>query len=551
MPMDRSSGLTHQRAAPRALIGAAVAAAAAVSLLVWTLPRFLATPAAADSPFAALLARGRASLWDAAVIVAAALVVVPAVRALGPSRIRAWVEPATAEALGALRMLVASVLLASALWEDLPSTAYLPREMLAHNPLWLVSWLLRLPGMDAFFASPSALGTFELGLIALLAMAAAGLFTRWTVPAAAVGYLLMAVTLRSYAWSYHTGLVPLYALLLLSLTPCGDAWSLDRLRHAWRGRALPPARRPELRYGVGRFLVWMAIALPYVFAGLSKVRDTGLLWWNGEQMKQMVVATTVEPMHFDFQLGILLLQGPDWVWGALGLAALAGELTFGLVLVSRTARRWLPLGMAGMHVGILLTQNILFPDLIALQVAFFDWRPLRDRLFRARGAPARPTADRHAAQERRPGPVLLRAPLAFLLVAAVAWGTRTERFPLTAMRMFSRPAAPLPVEYVQAWAIRDDGSRERARFERWIGAVADTRYRWLLRDWERRPERLTLLQGFLDAAGARANHGAPPGRRVASFELEQRRWDFRLDPRGPEHGEVIRVVRHVVEPLPR
>lgn len=521
-----------------------IVAGAAVYLLVGVAAPVLARAAGPGSAAGRLLLEWRASLWDGIVILAAAALAAPAVLALRPGRLR-WIDPATPEALGAMRMLVAGVLLASALWEDLASTAYLPRGMLHHRPMWLVEWLLPLPGAEAFFASHAALTVLEVGTVGLLAMAAVGLATRWTVPAGAVGYLLLAMILRSYSWGYHTGLVPLYALLLLSFTPCGDAWSLDRWIRVRRGLPVPPADRAAMRCGIGRYLVWMAVALPYVAAGLSKLRDTGLLWWSGEHMKQMVVSTTVEPMQFDFRLGLLLLEGPDWIWAAMGLAALVGELTFGLVLVSRTARRWLPLVMAGMHLGILLTQNIFFPDLVALQAVFYDWRPLRDRLL------GRPTASGRAAIPPPPGRVLARAPLAFLAVAWLAWATHTERFPLTSMRIFSRPMPPVPVEYVQAWVVYRDGTREVARFERWIGAVADSRYRWLLREWEEKPERVALLHRFLAAAAERANHDAPPGRRVAEFELVLRRWDFRRDPRGPEHGEVLRVVRHQVEPAAR
>lgn len=540
--MPQESQLLHDDGRWTRRAAALLLAGAALYLLGGLAAPSLAGAAGRGSGLGRLLLEWRASLWDGVVILAAAALLAPCVDALRPSKLRRWIDPATPEALGAMRMLVAGVLLASALWEDLPSTAYLPRELLAHRPQWVVEWLLRVPGMDAFFAGHAALTAFEAAAIALLAMAAVGLGTRWTVPAAAVAYLLMAATLRSYAYSYHTGIAPLYALLLLSLTPCGDAWSADRWLRMRRGQPVPPAREPALRYGIGRYLVWMAVALPYLFAGLSKLRGTGPFWWNAEQMKQMVVATAVEPRQFDFELAFLLLRAPDWTWSALGLAALAAELAFVLVLVSRTARRWLPALMAGMHVGILLTQNIFFPDLIALQAVFYDWRPLRDRLFGRRAA-----AGAHAPPPR-PGRVLRRAPLAFVLVLWIAWAARIERFPLTAMRMFSRPLPAEPVEYVRAWVVYADGSRERARLERWIPAMADTRYRPLLRRWDRRPERVPLLRALLDAAAARANAGAPPGRRVARFELEQRRWDFRRDPRAPEQGELLRVVRHEVEP---
>jgi hypothetical protein len=92
----------------------------------------------------------------------------------------------------------------------------------------------------------------------------------------------------------------------------------------------------------------------------------------------------------------------------------------------------------------------------------------------------------------------------------------------------------------------EDGTREPAKFERWIGAVADTRYRRLIREWERRPERLPLLHEFLQIAASRANATAPPGRRIDRFELELRRWDFRREPNDPDRGKLLNVVRHDV-----
>ena len=92
------------------------------------------------------------------------------------------------------------------------------------------------------------------------------------------------------------------------------------------------------------------------------------------------------------------------------------------------------------------------------------------------------------------------------------------------MQMFSRPVDAAPVEYVMPVVHYADGSYEQARFERWIGAVADTRYRRLLRDGYSKPERLTLLHEFLDAAASRANATASPARKIDHFVLEIRRW---------------------------
>ena len=500
---------------------------------------------AADSALAGMLAEWRDSTRDGALILLAFAAVVPAFAAL----VRApgdWVPPASPRALGAIRAWIAAILLASVLWEDLPSSAYLPREMLDLDRHWLVGTLHGLPiGFDAFLASQHSLALFEGATILLLLLAVAGAFTRLTVPAAALAYLVYAAILRSYAWSYHMGLVPLLVLLLLSFTPCGDAFSLDRWRRLRKGEPVPAADVPTLAHGMGRYLVWMGVAIPYVMAGLSKLRNTGFSWWRGEHMRQMILATVVEPMHFQFDLAFLMLRGPAWLFDVLGIVALTTEVTFGLVLVHRLARLVLPAVMAGTHVGILLLQNILFPDLIAIQAVFYDWSPLARRVAAWRGSAAETARDVVALPDlARVLHRQSRVAAAFLATTFLVWATRTEKFPLTAMQMFSRPVPPEPVEYVRPLVYYADGSSEQARFERWIGAVADTRYRRLIRDWS--PERVGVLRDFLDAAAQRANADAPPERRVRGFRLELRRWDFRRDPADPERGRLEGVLEHEV-----
>ena len=43
--------------------------------------------------------------------------------------------------------------------------------------------------------------------------------------------------------------MPIYVLAVLSFTPCGDGWSLDRLRRIARGRSVPAAEHPAAVYG--------------------------------------------------------------------------------------------------------------------------------------------------------------------------------------------------------------------------------------------------------------------------------------------------------------
>ncbi|HEX8391363.1 MAG TPA: hypothetical protein VF665_03310 [Longimicrobium sp.] len=529
-----------------------VAGYLAFAALLWAVGAGLVAPLllrvlGAGSPLAPVLADWRAHLRDGLLILLAFSLTVPAIAALSPARIGRWLQPTTAEALAAIRIWIALILLASVWWEDLASTGALPRRMLLMHGQWLVEMLHGIPVFAAFLASEPALRVFELTTAALLVAAMAGLFTRFTVPAAALWYLLFGSILRSYAWGYHTGVIPLYALLLLSFTPCGDAWSVDRWLRARRGLPVEPAREPRLRYAIGRYLVWMAIALPYTLAALSKMRKGGFGWWYGEHMEHRLMAGVLEPMHFDFEVVFWMIRGPVWIFGVLGFVALMGELTFVLVLVSRWARLILPVVMAGMHVGILLLQNILFPDLIAIQAVFYDWTPVRDRIAAWAGR-LRPPAMASSGPMLDAGrSVVTQARLAqvFLAVAILCWATRTERFPFTAMQMFSGSQRREPVEYVRPMVVYADGTREQARFENSIGAVADSRYRWLLRAWDKDTTRVPKLREFLDVAAERANRNAPPGRRIREFQMEVRRWDYAHHPADPQRGRLLYVLRHV------
>ena len=481
-------------------------------------------------------------LRDTILILIAAGLAIPAYAALRSDKVGRWIEPATPESLGAIRIIVASILLGSVLWEDVASSAYLPRSMLDLRHSWLLAGLYNLPiGFDRLLASHSGLEVFSIVTAIILALAAAGFLTRWTVPAGAIAYMIFAAIPRSYSWSYHTGVIPLYAMALLSFTPCGDGLSIDRLIRQRRGFSVPASNERSLPYGLGRYLIWMGVSIPYTLAGMSKIRNTGLMWWNGEQLKQMIIGTIVEPMHFNFQLAFQVMTGPTWIFAILGLSALLTEITFVAVLVSRFARRILPLVMASTHVGILFLQNILFPDLIAIQLVFYDlpslWRKGRARITEAA------VSVQSVGRTVRIESVTARA---FLVIALFVWATRTEKFPLTAMQMFSRPATIGPVEYVVPVVYYADGSHEQARFERWIGAVADTRYRRLIRDWHSKPERLPRLHEFLEAAARQANATAPQSRKVDHFVLEVRSWDFRNNPHDPSRGKLLRTIRYDV-----
>jgi hypothetical protein len=443
--------------------------------------------------------------------------------------VRTAVGEATPESLGWIRILACSALLASALWEDLASSAWLPPEL--RRPHGVMQWLYALPGFDRFLASETALRAFNwMTALALLA-AAVGWRTRIAVPLGAACYLVLGGILRDYAWFFHTGIVPLYVMAVLSLTPCGDAWSVDRRLAARRGEPVVPAGYASAVYAWSRYACWVAIAVPYLAAGLSKIRNGGAFWWSAANMRHMLYQTSLTPMEFDWRLSLSLAAAPDVVFDLLGLSALVVELAFVSVLFSRTARLVLPIVMAATHVGIFFLQNILFLDLIVLQLAFFE--PARLAALFTRRPPA-------ATAERAPrwswGYPATALGVAIVLVSSWAW--RVGYYPLTSMGMFSTTDASGSVEYLRALATDESGAIRRAPFEAAIGATADSRYRHAL-GLAFRPETAPVCEKFLLAAAEAYNTRARPGTRITRFEIQKRRWDFAADPRDPEYGRVV------------
>jgi predicted DCC family thiol-disulfide oxidoreductase YuxK len=186
--------------------------------------------------------------------------------------------------------------------------------------------------------------------------------------------------LVDYSFFWHQNLVALYVLMVLCFTPCGDGWSVDRLRKIAQGQTVPDADRASPIYGWSRYACWVVIALPYVQAGLGKLRDGGFFWWDATNMRTNLYMDSLNPREFNWALSLHLVHVPDIFFSLLGLFALFSETCFGFVLFSRLARRILPVAAIMMHIGIFLLQRVLFIDLILLQLVFFDFTRIRKRV---------------------------------------------------------------------------------------------------------------------------------------------------------------------------
>jgi predicted DCC family thiol-disulfide oxidoreductase YuxK len=281
--------------------------------------------------------------------------------------------------LGAIRVWVCFILLISTLWEDLPSFALLPLEL--RQDMGIMKILDALPvNYQSFLTSGAQLGFFQWLTILLLFLAMIGWRTRVVVPLATLCVLILNGILREYNGFWHQNLVPIYVLAVLSFTPCGDGWSVDRLWKVSRGLPVPDPERASAVYGWARYACWVAIALPYAAAGLTKLRAAGLDWMSATNMKNMLLEQTLYPRAGNWSISLSLASAPDIVFVVLAIAGSVGEVMMILPLFSRTARRIYPAVMIFMHIGIVFLMNIVFLDLMLILLVFYDFTSVLTRV---------------------------------------------------------------------------------------------------------------------------------------------------------------------------
>lgn len=464
------------------------------------------------------------------------------------------VGPQSPDRLGLIRMIVFGILLISAMWEHLPSTALLPREMF--RGVGFVGFVSSLPGFASFLDSSTALAAFQWTTILVLAAAMLGWGTRVTVPLAALLYFLLVGLIRSYCWAYHTGILPLYVAGVLIFTPCGASWSVDAWirRKRRRGRTAIIAEEPgqkSARYGWACYACWCMVAIAFAAAGLSKLRNGGLGWFEPNNFRSILFATNLTPMEFDFGVALQLSTAPDWVFSFMAVSGMALQLMCLAIPFSPRVRLVLPILIAFMHINIWVLQNILFFDAILIQLIFYDFTTWQAKL-RAWAAPRMGMPAAAARLAADPDPQVppstpwawIRSAasqqlLTFAVVALVmtVWLAKFEFYPLTAMQMFSRPSNEAQMPYYKVIAEYSDGSRGRAPIEECIPAFRDSRYRHMLKAAFAKSN--GLATDFFEICMEQYNSDPSHSRAIESIEVQRWSWTYTEPPQDGNYGSMI------------
>ncbi|MGB3295836.1 MAG: hypothetical protein WBB01_22870 [Phormidesmis sp.] len=417
-------------------------------------------------------------------------------------------------------------------FENLSSVALLPPEM--REPVGMMRFFHAIPGFNSFVRSQVGLSIFEWLTALLLFLGVIGWRTRAIIPLATLCYFLYGGIVRDYTFFWHQGLVLLYIMAVLSLTPCGDGLSVDRLRRARLGASVPAADATSPIHGWSRYACWVVIALTYVSGGLSKLYYGGPFWWEPVNIQRHLYSTSLGlTFFFDKPLSLHLNPDNGIPFAVLGIIGIYGELAYGFVLFSRKARYVIPLAMGMTHIGIFLFQDILFFDLIFLPLIFIDFAAIR-RL----GEPVRvgyPSTPIHSTLKtdlkRIRYPALIYYPLLVSALTAIlmsAWLLKIEFYPFTAVQMFSGKDTSGQVSYTKVIGHYESGTAARMIPEKIIPAAFDDHYaedikRCLSDDLEERQ----VCEKLLATVGSVYNQKNSSKEKMIEVEVQEWQYNFR------------------------
>ncbi|HRO67544.1 MAG TPA: HTTM domain-containing protein [Pseudobdellovibrionaceae bacterium] len=171
----------------------------------------------------------------------------------------------------------------------------------------------------------------------------------------------------NFTRTYHHSQTYLQLILVLALTPCAAAWSLEA-----RFRKAPP---PSDRFSWGLRLGQFVVVLFYTATGVAKLLRSGWEWAFSESAAYWLAMSPERTL-----LGDWLLRQPPFLLRALALGVLCVELFSPLALLSRRLSFVFLGAWTLMHVGIYATMGthgkffVLIPCFI-----FFLAAPLLNR----------------------------------------------------------------------------------------------------------------------------------------------------------------------------
>jgi predicted DCC family thiol-disulfide oxidoreductase YuxK len=236
-------------------------------------------------------------------------------------------------------------------------------------------------GVFALFHVPvlprGAMAALAIAWKVLLAASALGVVTRASTAGAFVlGTYLIGVP-ENFGKIHHPDAILVWAMAVLALSRCGDAWSVDVLVRAARGLDDEDARRKRAagEYTWPIRMMWLVMSVIFFSAGVSKLRHAGIRWVTSDALATYFILGSYGPgaavAESPSGLALVLARHPT-VCSAMAGAALLLELSMPLTLFSRRARRVLVLAILGVQAGIAV---LMGPDFLRFAFCYVFWVP--------------------------------------------------------------------------------------------------------------------------------------------------------------------------------
>ena len=222
--------------------------------------------------------------------------------------------------------------------------------------------------------TPAGMLTLKWLMVLALFAATIGCLTNLTTKSSALLFVFYEGLLRSFSHFNHDEMPAVYILIVLALSPCGDAFSFD----SWRGKTRPG--RSGIVYGYPILLLRALLAWSYFSSALIKIRVAGLSYLSPDNLPSLAIAHSLDNLHdTHFRLAFWLPHVREYT-PILVVLVVLWELSFPLAIFFRRARLIiLALGIF-FHLGTLFFMNIFFPYHLAMYLVFVDWGRLRRRV---------------------------------------------------------------------------------------------------------------------------------------------------------------------------
>lgn len=280
---------------------------------------------------------------------------------------RYWFAPAPATDLAVSRVLFYTGLLVFYWREDFSGWGAVSRAF------WMPTPAFALLGLQP--PSAHALAVAQTVWRVALALSAVGLISRVSMAvAAALGFYLLGLP-HNFGHVFHFDALLVIAMVTLACSRAADACSLD----AWLANRPRPALSGDYTWPIR--VIWLAMSLVFLGAGLAKLRHGGIEWVLSPNLAIVLTRAAYHVSDADpyTPAGLWIAAHPS-IAQALAAFALAIELGFASALVSVRARAVVVPSAALLLVGIRVLMGPTFGGFLIANVFWVPWRMVGARL---------------------------------------------------------------------------------------------------------------------------------------------------------------------------